>query len=1116
MLLWRAGLLLAAGVALAAGAAGTGPYPAPGTRAAVSPDVLTRLMAEPGAPKAVLLGTLPVTPGRAYVLRAPLDGRLRYASARLELRFVDAEGRSLATQASAPAFGNFSRQTLDTTALASPRSRRAQAWAVLHTDGLGATGGVRVGPAELRAGVLLSATTATPVIEAGGRPSIRLRWQGLPPGAAARLTWRLTDFDGRLMVRGEVQPGGSGGGGEHTFSLPALPAGYYELRADGEASDPVLTLGLARGRASLSLVVVAGPAPVPRPPAIGLDAGLSWAPAARRPELARLAALSGVAVLRDRLSWAATEPAAGRFEWAPYRDTARLARRAGLAVGTVFHDTPAWASDRNDPAAPPRDADAAYRYGQALGRALGPELAFLEVGNEPDGAFFSGPPEAYSALLKATRLGVGSTRPGLTVLLAAVSGTGPFLDRALADNAGAYADAANLHHYGEPEALLEHALPALRRALDGHGLAHLPIWVTETGLPFAPSAASVLALDPATAPLEPTTPAATGDTFGREATRVSAGERAQVSYLVRAYAAALAGGAERVFYFYLPALLHRHDTLWGLLREDGSPRPAYAALATLTRQLGPARPTAWERRSGAYAVYFEGAGSGGPGAGASFEPPDSSRAGSELAGGDLTAVVWGGGRYPVRAAGPVTDAVGRVVEATGPPRPLDLTLSELPLYVHGLERAALDRPAVRRVHAPPRPRALPRPSPVWVELLPPPGAGTAATPSNAKPASNGPATSDPAISDPAGDKLAARPVSTTSPFALTARVRNTSAAALTATLTCTPTAGFTVAGEAVTRLRVPAGGSADHVFRLSVSRSAARGPVTGAVRVSLTTDRGADHAHAHLRVAPETVAGLARRPLLRGQSLEARASANARAELSDPVATPGVRLTTHVYAASETWAALRLPLSGAATGRQATSASRGAEAAVSGTTKPRSGLTRPAAPKPRTAQARTAVLDRPSDPARPGGPDDRHAPGLSKAESPDEQAGAQALPGARRRLQEKQDFSVERDFRAGPGLQGADALELRLRRPPAAGNPPALVVQLEEAGGALWVLTGTAAPGRQVLALADAKPAPWAPDPDGRLDAARVRAVWVGWGAHAGRPGETLSLGLDSLEALDW
>ena len=1109
MLLWRAGLLLAAGVALAAG---TAPYPAPNTRAAVSPDVVTRLMAEPGAPKAVLLGTLPVTPGRAYALRAPLDGRLRHASARLELRFVDADERALATQVSTPAFGDFSRQTLETTALALPRSRRAQAWAVLDTDGLAATGGVRVGPAELRAGVLLSATTATPVIEAGGRPYIRLRWQGLPPQAAVRLTWRLTDFDGRPTAWGEVRPGG---GGEHTFSLPALPAGYYELRADGEASDPDpdLTLGLAPGRASLSLVVVAGPAPVPRPPAIGLDAGLSWAPAARRPELARLAALSGVAVLRDRLSWAATEPAASRFEWDPYRDTARLARRAGLAVGTVFHDTPSWASGRDDPAAPPRDADAAYRYGRALGRALGPELAFLEVGNEPDGAFFSGSPEAYSALLKATRLGVGSTRPGLTVLLAAVSGAGPFLDRTLADNAGTYADAANLHHYGEPEALLGHALPALRRALDGHGLAHLPIWVTETGLPFAPSAASVLAPSPATAPPEPaatTTPAAAGDAFGRdEAARTAAGERAQVSYLVRAYAAALAGGAERVFYFYLPALLHRHDTLWGLLREDGSPRPAYAALAALTRQLARSRPTAWERRGGTYAVYFEGADSGGSGPGAAFEPPDSGRAGSEPAKSSLTAVVWGGGRYRVQAAGPVTDAVGRAVHTAGAVRLLDLPLSTLPLYIHGLDRAALDRPGVRRVHALPRPRALPRPSPVWVELLPSPGADATATRLNARPASNAPATSVLATSDPAGDKLAARPISATSPFALTARVRNASAAALTATLTCAPPAGFTVAGEAVTRLRVPAGGSADHVFRLSVSQSA-RGPVAGAVRVSLTTDRGADHAHVHLRVAPETVATLARRPLLRGQSLDARASANARAEVSNLIAVPGVRLTTQVRAAGETWAALRLPLSRAATGWRAD-----AEAAGGGAAEPRSGLTRPAAPS-RPAEGRPAVVDRLAGPARPAGPDDRRAPGLPKVESPDKRAGAQALPGARRRLPEKQDFSRERDFRAGPGLQGADALELRLRRPSTAGSPPALVVQLEETGGALWVLAGTAAPGRQVLALADAKPAPWAPDPDGRLDPARVRAVWVGWGAHAGQPGETLSLGLDALEALDW
>jgi hypothetical protein len=133
-------------------------------------------------------------------------------------------------------------------------------------------------------------------------------------------------------------------------------------------------------------------------------------------------------------------------------------------------------------------------------------------------------------------------------------------------------DAAVLHLYNEPEGLYR-APTLFRQLMDQRGLAR-PIWINETNV----------------APWnDPSNPLPRGEF------RATLDE--QASFVIQAFAYALAAGVEHVSLYPFADGEAPGEEQMGLVRRDGSFRPAYRALQTATRYLVAVRDGRLERQS---------------------------------------------------------------------------------------------------------------------------------------------------------------------------------------------------------------------------------------------------------------------------------------------------------------------------------------------------------------------------------------------------------------------------------------------------------------------------------------------------------------------------------------
>lgn len=174
-------------------------------------------------------------------------------------------------------------------------------------------------------------------------------------------------------------------------------------------------------------------------------------------------------------------------------------------------------------------------------------------------------------------------------------------------------------------------------------------------------------------------------------------ERNEVSYLLRAYACGLAAGCDRFFYFYLQEFLEYGIYLWGILRNDLSPKPAYMALANLVRQVGAAHTIGHLCRGEAYCVVLE------------REP------------GDFVAIAWSldGStlELPIRGRGAVVDPMGTTVRdlAAGV---VSLSTSDQPVFVHGIDPTAMAlTPLPPAPHHTPHATSVPEEMYVWLQAV---------------------------------------------------------------------------------------------------------------------------------------------------------------------------------------------------------------------------------------------------------------------------------------------------------------------------------------------------------------------------------------------------------------
>ena len=354
-------------------------------------------------------------------------------------------------------------------------------------------------------------------------------------GTAASGSWTVVDYSERVLAEGQG-----------AVRLGKLPVGYYEVRQ-------------GTNRISVAVLAPLKTAPAPDSP-LGVDVAMAWFYTPERMTgAANLCALAGMNWVRDRLNWGEMEPKRGEFRTVTkYDASAKAQTEAGLRVLQVNHVSPSWANP--EPSRMPADLRDAYRfYREMAGRWKGSVSAFEpwnEADNEPFGAHIG---SEMASFQKACYFGLKAGNPdGLVCQNVFTLPRAAVLDDFRQNEVAPYFDTFNLHHYCAFDDYP--ALYAKYRAV----AAGKPLWVTECALPVE-----------------------WADAATKEMTPIRA--REQSVRVTKTYACSLHEGSAATFFFMLPHYSEQH-TQYGLMRADGTPRPAYVALAAVGRLLAGAKP----------------------------------------------------------------------------------------------------------------------------------------------------------------------------------------------------------------------------------------------------------------------------------------------------------------------------------------------------------------------------------------------------------------------------------------------------------------------------------------------------------------------------------------------
>jgi polysaccharide biosynthesis protein PslG len=285
------------------------------------------------------------------------------------------------------------------------------------------------------------------------------------------------------------------------------------------------------------------------------------------------------------------------------------AERRGMRLLLTFWETPCWASTAPDylkqgcagawwdrgvqryPPANPQDYADALEW---LVRRYGDRVDAWEIWNEPNHEHYfkaRDPAAAYAPLVKAAYPAAKRGNPGATVVAGSLADADyAFTERLLELGVGGSFDAWSVHPYSEDRSpfhagiagwakkSMSSGVPAVRDTLLRHG-QDKPLWLTEFGW----SSCNIR---------------------GRAAYENCVGERRQASYLLKAFDRMRSWN-----YVQVGVWFNLEDTArdpssrvdnYGLLRHNGSKKPAYRAFRAASRALAtggpvPRRP-GWRKR----------------------------------------------------------------------------------------------------------------------------------------------------------------------------------------------------------------------------------------------------------------------------------------------------------------------------------------------------------------------------------------------------------------------------------------------------------------------------------------------------------------------------------------
>jgi hypothetical protein len=258
----------------------------------------------------------------------------------------------------------------------------------------------------------------------------------------------------------------------------------------------------------------------------------------------------------------------------------------GIKPIFVVMGAPAWANGSSDQAVPPSSPSTYAGFMTLLAAHFAGRVAAYEVWNEEDETIFWHPaPDAarYAALLKATYPAVKGADPTATVLVGGLTGNDyDFLEAIYANGGQGAFDAVAVHtdtacldrgpmsFYRDPNGRIARftflGYRSVHDVMAAHGDGAKGIWMTELGWSST------------------TTTCERGTFAGQKPAGVS--EADQATYLAQAYHCMAFDPYVQVGAWFTgrdeptqPIEEHRH---YGLLRGDGSTKPAWSAFTTVT------------------------------------------------------------------------------------------------------------------------------------------------------------------------------------------------------------------------------------------------------------------------------------------------------------------------------------------------------------------------------------------------------------------------------------------------------------------------------------------------------------------------------------------------------
>ena len=351
-------------------------------------------------------------------------------------------------------------------------------------------------------------------------------------------------------------------------------------------SPPVIRFRLRRALlAGLACVGLSAAAAAPADATeLGINAVGTWGgPATEQ------ASTLGVGWVRSFVRWDQIEPAGpGRWDAGQISAVDELvesARLRNVKVLVVVLGAPSWANGSPDAFVPPRDPNDFGRFLGAMSARYSGRIAAWEIWNEPDDQQFWHAPvsaAAYAPMLRSAHKAIKDADPATLVLAAASTGNNyPFLEDLYAAGAGDSFDGVASHtdtaclitspdqYYRENGRVGRFSFLGFREThavLASHGHGDRPIFLTEIGW----SATKL--------------PCERGASAGKKAAGVS--EAQQAAYLKLAYRCLNLYPYVRAALWFSARDVTAHDTelgRYGLLRWDGSHRPAWDALASVAR-----------------------------------------------------------------------------------------------------------------------------------------------------------------------------------------------------------------------------------------------------------------------------------------------------------------------------------------------------------------------------------------------------------------------------------------------------------------------------------------------------------------------------------------------------